>query len=58
MKDETVICKIMGTHGKFKILKDPESGRWYEGDPALAFVKDIDREKGLKEFSRDKLRRI
>ena len=58
MKNETVICRIMGNHGKLKILKSPESGRWYEGDLALAFIRDVDREKCLKEFHRDKLRRI
>ena len=58
MKTETVICRIMGNRGKMKILKDPDSGRWYEGDPALAFIRDVDREKCLKEFDRKKLRRV
>jgi hypothetical protein len=57
-KDESVICVIMGYRGKLSILKDPESGRFYEGDSALAFIEDIDIKKHLKRFRKDNLRRV
>ena len=58
MRDEVVHGIIIGHRGKLAIIKCPESGRFYEGDPRLAFVRDIDRDKCLKEFDRLKLRRV
>ena len=57
-KDESVICVIMGYRGKLSILKDPESGRFYEADARVAFIEDVDIEKHLKRFRKDNLRRV
>ena len=58
MKDEDVYGVIMGHIGKFAIIKDPESGRFYEGDARQAFIKDIDVKKHIKAFKREHLRRV
>ena len=58
MKDEEVHGVILGHRGKIAIIKDFDSGRFYEGDPALAFIKDIDVKKHIKAFKRSHLRRV
>ena len=58
MRDGVVHGVILGHRGKLAIIKCPESGRFYEGDPRLAFVRDIDVEKHIKEFKRSHLRRV
>ncbi len=57
MKNEEVHGVILGHRGKLAIIK-ALSGRFYEGDPRIAFVRDIDIEKHIKAFRREYLRRV
>jgi len=57
MKKEEVHGIILGHRGKLAIIK-VTSGRIYEADARLAFIRDVDTEKHIKAFKREHLRRV
>ena len=52
--NDIIIGHIVGNRGKDIIVKTVD-GKWYQGSALLAFIRNYDKDDGLKVFDKNKM---